>query len=382
VRDADRAAWVTDLRRAPPMSRRGLASTWTKAVRRGLKTLTRLAAPAVKRATRQTVRAVLKTVPVLPVLPIAPRPARRARPSNRSPDAGDWTAGTALGVAGGLRYRLYRPPSVKAGERLPLLVMLHGCSQDAERFAASTRMNALARRERFLVLYPEQDRHANLQGCWNWFDTRSGRAGREAARILAAVDQVCRRQPVDRACVAAVGLSAGASMAALLVTGHPERFQALVMHSGIAPGSAHSTLTALGAMRGHRLAHRLPGPAVLNSPGVAAVPLLGRDWPPLLVIHGDADGVVSPRNGPAAAQLWADATGARAGPTRRLQRGRRHAMAVTDFKRQGRTVVTLVTVAGLAHAWSGGAASQPFADAQGPDASRLAWAFAARQFGL
>ena len=108
--------------------------------------------------------------------------------------------------------------------------MLHGCSQDAAAFATSTRMNRIAARERFLVLYPEQDRLANAQGCWNWFDTDSGRAHVEAALILQAIDQACLLYPVDRKRVAVAGLSAGASMAALLASRHPERFKAVVMH--------------------------------------------------------------------------------------------------------------------------------------------------------
>ena len=87
---------------------------------------------------------------------------------------GDWLAGVAIGSSGARRFRLFRPPDVKFGERLPLMVMLHGCHQDAKSFAASTRMNVVAARERFLVLYPEQDRLSNPQGCWNWFDTKSG----------------------------------------------------------------------------------------------------------------------------------------------------------------------------------------------------------------
>ena len=254
---------------------------------------------------------------------------------------------------------------MQPGERLPLLVMLHGCGQDAAGFAASTRMNRIAAREGFLVLYPEQERLANAQGCWNWFDTRSGRAYGEAALILAAIDQVCLLYPADRQRVAVAGLSAGASMAALLVTRYPERFKAVVMHSGIPPGTAHSTLTALGAMRGHRAAAPLTVPA---------------SWPPLLVIHGTVDTIVAVRNGHAAAQLWADAAGARASAARAVQRGKRYAMTVTDFKSRGKTVATLADVGRLGHAWSGGAPKKPFSDAQGPDASRMAWAFAAKQF--
>ncbi len=293
----------------------------------------------------------------------------KAKALRPPPGAGDWIAGVALGPTGARRYRLYRPPGLAFGERLPLLVMLHGCAQDAKGFATSTRMNRIAARERFLVLYPEQDRLANAQGCWNWFDTQSGRAQGEAALIMRAIDQVCLLYPADRQRVALVGLSAGASMAALLATRHPERFKAVVMHSGIPPGTAHSGLSAMGAMYGRRATAR---PAVA---GAGAAP-----WPPLLVIHGGADRVVAVSNAHAAAQLWAEAAGARAGPARSVQRGQRHATTVTDFKYRGSVAATLVEVGRLGHAWSGGAASQPFSDGQGPDASRMAWMFAARQF--
>ena len=283
---------------------------------------------------------------------------------------GDWLAGVVVGAAGARRYRLYRPPHVRFGERLPLVVMLHGCGQDAKGFAASTRMNRIAARERFLVLYPEQDRLANAQGCWNWFDTKSGRAQGEAALILGAIDQVCVLYAADRTRVAVAGLSAGASMAALLVTRHPERFKAVAMHSGIPPGTAHSTISALGAMHGRRA----PGSLRVTPSTMAA------SWPPLLVIHGGGDRVVSAKNGHAAAQLWADAAGAHAGSPRSVRRGKRHAMTVTDFKHRRGTVATLADIGNLGHAWSGGAANQPFSDPQGPDASRMVWAFAKKQF--
>ena len=313
--------------------------------------LTRMAAASGTRTLGKT----LKTLVAKPMPP---------------PGAGSWTPGVAMDETGARRFRLYRPPGVKIGERLPLMVMLHGCGQDANSFASSTRMNRIALRERFLVLYPEQDRLANGQGCWNWFDTGTGRAHGEAALIMKAIDQVCLLHPVDKARVAIAGLSAGASMAALLVTRHPGRFKAVVMHSGVPPGMAHSTLSALGAMRGHH-----PTTPLAATPGA-----MRADWPPLLVIHGNADAVVSPLNGQAATQAWASAAGAHAGPPRRVRRGQRYPMSITDFKHKGSTVATLVAVDSLAHAWSGGAASQPFSDGQGPDASRMAWAFAAKQF--
>ncbi len=365
------------------MKKKMRTTAWARGLQRSFTALSRSAMKAGTRA----LSAALK--PKAAVRKQAARPARKAavkpsvkpwlgpsaRPSTTllsSPaaDAGSWTRGVAVGGTGARQYRLYRPPGVGAGQRVPLLVMLHGCGQDANSFAASTRMNRIAQRECFAVLYPEQDRRANLQGCWNWFDTASGRARAEAELLMQAIDQVCALHPVDPGRVAIAGLSAGASMAALLVTLHPERFKAVAMHSGIAPGTAHSTLTALAAMKGRRATK----PLTVTPQTMAAC------WPPLLVIHGQADAVVSPRNGLAAAQVWADAAGAVAGAPRRVQRGQRHAAWVREFKHRGRSVATLVTVEGLAHAWSGGAASQAFGDVRGPDASSRVWAFAARQF--
>ena len=292
--------------------------------------------------------------------------ARRTPPRGE----GEWISGIAVGTAGARRYRLFRPPGVQPGERVPLMVMLHGCGQDAKSFAQSTRMNLIASRERFLVLYPEQDRLANAQGCWNWFDTRSGRAYREAALITRAIDQVCLLYNGDGARIAVAGLSAGASMAALLVTQHPGRFKAVMMHSGIPPGTAHSPMSAVVAMNGLRQSR----PLMVTPEAMTTV------WPPLMVIHGSADRVVSASNGNAAVRVWAGAAGARAQKSRIVQRGKRYAATVTDFKLRSDTVATLVEVHKLGHAWSGGAPSQAYSDRQGPDASRMMWAFAARQF--
>jgi poly(hydroxyalkanoate) depolymerase family esterase len=324
---------------------------WTRGFSRGVAALTRLASTPGGRLLRQVVR---------------------SSTSRRQVPAGDgvWSTGVTAGVGAALRFSLYRPPGVKSGEHLPLMVMLHGCGQDASGFACSTRMNQVATRERFLVLYPEKGRLANPQGCWNWFDTRTGRAQAEADLIMRAIDQVCQSHSVDRERVAVAGLSAGASMAALLITRHPQRFKALVMHSGIAPGTANSTLSALDAMRGHRAT----APLATASRSVPA------DWPALLVIQGAADTTVSPNNAEAATRIWAEAAGARASVPRQVRRGTRYTMSVTDFKDRGELVATLVLVAGLGHAWSGGAASQPYSDARGPDASSMAWTFAARQF--
>lgn len=352
----------------PRRSRLFALSALTRAYQRNLK--------AFAKATRAARAAGGKAkMPTLAKVPVDKGPGRSAvrKPGRPAPASGEWLAGVAPGPAGARRYQLYIPPALalRPGEKLPLLVMLHGCGQTGRDLAAATRMNRLAARERFLVLYPEQERVANAHGCWNWFERRSGKAEAEAATLLAAVDKVASRHPVDLGRVGIAGLSAGASMAVLMAALYPQRFCAVAMHSGVAPGTAESAATAIAAMHGRREAH-LPD-VVADEP--AAGPL-----PPLLVLHGDADGVVSVRNAAATAQLWADALGARAGVLRTLQRGQRYAMRVTEFKKSGRTVVALREVVGLAHAWSGGTANVPYSDPAGPDASALVWAFVARQF--
>lgn len=365
-------------------------SALTRAYHRNLKVLARATRPPRARPAASKALAKVAAKPRVAAAVVRKRPAPRKPALAR----GEWVGGVAPGPAGARRYHLFVPPglAVRPGEKLPLLVMLHGCGQTGRDLAVISRMNRLAARERFLVLYPEQERVANAHGCWNWFERRSGKADAEAATLLAAVDKVALRYPVDLGRVAVAGLSAGASMAVLMAALYPSRFCAVVMHSGVAPGTAESSGTALVAMQGRREAF-LPDPpladALAAASGTAATAATAagaraataaRRLPPLLVVHGDADGVVSLRNATAAAALWAGALDATPGPVRTLQRGQRHAMRVTDFKARGRTVVTLREVHGLAHAWSGGAASLPYSDPDGPDASALLWAFVARQF--
>ena len=353
-------------RRSPLFS----LSALTRAYQRNLKAFARVTKPV--RAVKP-VRA--KAVAVSRARPKAAPVART--PRKPLPASGEWLAGITPGPAGARRFHLYVPPglALRAGEKLPLLVMLHGCGQTGRELAASSRMNRLAVRHRFLVLYPEQERLANAHGCWNWFDRRSGKADAEAATLLAAIELVARRHPVDMARVAVAGLSAGASMAALLAARYPDRFCAVAMHSGVAPGTADSAATAMAAMHGRREAHLPDPPQALAAVGAAMAPL-----PPLLILHGDADNVVSVRNAAATAVLWAESLGARAGPVRTMQRGRRHAVRVTEYKARGRAQVTLREIVGLGHAWSGGAPGLNYSDPAGPDASALVWAFVARQF--
>ncbi|MBI3726893.1 MAG: PHB depolymerase family esterase [Burkholderiales bacterium] len=342
------------------MSKRISTSLWRKSFKSALSKMT-------KATSRTGISAIKKTLAVVVPKIVKRKPAKLAKPKKSvSISRAKLPSGMATGMAGLRRYHLYRPPGIGRTERLPLMVMLHGCLQDAAAFSASSKMNQLAARKRFLVLYPEQEKLSNAQACWNWYDTRSGRAQREARSIDAVIDQVCLLQPVDPQRIAVAGLSAGASMAALLAVSHPARFRVLAMHSGVATGLAHSSATAIMAMRGRRLdAAQLPA---------------GIKLPALLVLQGSKDRVVFPVNGVLVTQQWAIQANAKVGKPRTIQRGARYPATITDYRIQGRVVVSLCEVNGLGHAWSGGAAGHAYSDPKGPDASGMIWAFVSKQF--
>ena len=293
---------------------------------------------------------------------VAPRKPRVAAPVQ------GWSEGMSLSPSGLRRYGFYKPPNLSSSKPSPLLVMLHGCGQDALEFSASTQMNQLAKHFGFMVLYPRQDRQANPMGCWNWFQKRSGRAKLEAASIVTALDHVSSLHAIDRARVAIAGLSAGASMAALTALHFPRRFAAVVMHSGVEPTSANSSATAVAAMHGR---FRVP----LHQADKDAAVL-----PALLVIQGNADPVVTSANGLRAALRWAAHCHAQPEAARAVRHGKRYAFSTMDWFVGERLQVTYKEISGLGHAWSGGAASQAYSDPKGPDASRMVWAFAKQQF--
>ena len=288
------------------MAKRKSGLLFTRSFQRTLSAMTR----ATVRASTKAMAQALRTKPAKRVKRTSVAATlSRSKPTATGTVASQERAGVALTVTGPRRYCLFKPVGVRRNEKLPLLVMLHGCGQDAQGLSTISRMNRMAERERFLVLYPEQDRVANIHGCWNWYDTRTGRAQAEADSIDATLGQVCLTQPVDPSRVALAGLSAGAGMAALLAMRHPQRFRAVAMHSGIVPGVAHSYASALSAMAGHRIK------------AAPVTPLArGTHLPALLVIQGTTDHIVAPSNGSEAARLWAQTEVAQPGLPRTVQR--------------------------------------------------------------
>ena len=281
---------------------------------------------------------------------------------------GRWYEGRwGLGPLAMRRYRLFIPTGGSIRKPLPLLLLLHGCAQDTAAFAAVTRAAATAKSRGFAVLMPEQAQEANPQRCWNWFGS-DARVGIETEILMAIVDHAVAEHPRVAGPLFALGLSAGGSMALTLALNHPERFTAVGSHSGAAPHSARTPLQAGQAMRGRR------------SPNAEAVAqqLAGRRLPPLVLIHGDLDAVVSFESARASAELWLellpDGVAVRES-VGEVQRGTRRKLTRSDWKVGGRPWVRLLRVHGMSHAWSGGAAGQAFSDPTGPDALRLAWQF-------
>lgn len=253
-------------------------------------------------------------------------------------------------------YKLFIPPGAGT-RRLPMVVMLHGCTQDPDDFAAGTRMNDAAREQGMFVLYPAQSRRANPQRCWNWFKHNHQERGRgEPAVIAAMVREIIARYPVDADCVYVAGLSAGGAMAAILAAAYPDVFAAAGVHSGLPVGAARDLPSALQAMNGGDRRGR----------GSGAIPVI--------VIHGDGDRTVHPANGESIFGCDDDACESQKGSTadghawtRRVRRDR-----------TGRVVAEHWSIHGADHAWSGGSERGSYTDPRGPDATEAMLRFFAQ----
>jgi poly(hydroxyalkanoate) depolymerase family esterase len=281
---------------------------------------------------------------------------------------------------------VHLPAGVERETAVPLVCMLHGCTQDAEAFAAATRMNAAADRHGFAVVYPRQAPAANPQRCWNWFlPEHRRRGGGEPGRIAAAVRALLgadARQAVDPRRVFVAGLSSGGAMAAILAYTHPDLFAAFAVHSGLAFGAAGTMPAAFAAM-----ANGSEDPTRLGTAAHAAMGPHARPVPSM-VVHGDADPTVAPVNAEQVLRQSMDANRLSGGaaldpgaPTE-IERGRAgggHAFTRSGWKDdRGRLVHERLVVHGLGHAWSGGLSGGSHTDPRGPDATEAIWRFFAR----
>ncbi|MBO4123698.1 prolyl oligopeptidase family serine peptidase [Cupriavidus gilardii] len=368
----------------PTPRRRRTVNPWAKLGKTAARQMQQMQRAVARTVTKSVARTVANTV--AHSVTQAAHQGKEARrvlsgvtspvPAPTSRGGGRWQEGVwGFGPLAQRRYRLFIPPGVGAARPAPLLVLLHGCGQDAASFAACTRVAALARARHCIVLLPEQSSRANAHRCWNWFRGEA-QAAAEASLLMGMIDHVCRVHPVQGDRLHLLGLSAGGAMALMLALRYPDRFVAVGSHSGAAPHLARNATQAGRVMRGSLSGHTDAQLQALR------LQLRGRTPPPLLLIHGDADHVVAYDNAIASATLWLSLStpgalpAAAAHPSvRLLRRGERRSVAVHDWRRDGRLYIRLVRVEGLGHAWSGGAASQAYADPSGPDALRIAWGF-------
>jgi poly(hydroxyalkanoate) depolymerase family esterase len=259
--------------------------------------------------------------------------------------------------AGTRDYKLYVPSSYN-GQRSPLLVMLHGCTQHPDDFALGTGMNAVAEEYGCLVAYPAQSSQANAHRCWNWFNAVEQQRGQGEPSIIAGLTQdIMARYVIDPDQVYVAGLSAGGAMAAILGTLYPELYAAVGVHSGLPFAAAHDLPSAIAAMQGELKRRE-------EASGRA-----GRTQP-IIVFHGDRDTTVHPVNGDELIKLrHRHPDEAIAVEPGRVPDG--HAYTRTVHRHpDGSIHAEHWVVHGAGHAWFGGNALGSYTDGKGPDASR------------
>ncbi len=287
-------------------------------------------------------------------------PASPAETTERDAADGRFLTKTFTNEAGSRPYRLYVPSRLEGA--VPLIVMLHGCNQSPDDFAAGTRMNAAADQHGFLVAYPGQTKAANSSKCWNWFSADDQRRDHGEPSLIAGITrEVMQHYPIDPRRVYVAGLSAGGAAAAIMGASYPDLYAAICVHSGLACGAARDLPSAFAAMR------QGSGGQAHHGPGATGV---GRRLVPAIVFHGDRDSTVHPRNADEViAQSARDTKMQTIAQEGRVPGG--HAYTCTLFEnREGKTVLEQWVIHGAGHAWAGGSPAGSYTDPQGPDATQ------------
>ena len=267
-------------------------------------------------------------------------------------------------------YKLY-VPTTYLGKRMPLIVMLHGCTQDPTDFAAGTGMNQLADQHGFLVVYPAQSAAANGMKCWNWFNENDQqRDGVEPSLIAGITREVAAQYNVDARRIFVAGLSAGASMAVIMGATYPDLFTAVGAHSGLPYRAAHDVSSALAAMRAGRAQQlRHTNPPARDSTQPAAATLV-----PTIVFHGDNDKTVNSDNGADIVEQFVSKAASLRIPFKRTTHERRavngREFTTTCYGDASEPpALEYWVLHGAGHAWSGGFADGSHTEESGPSAS-------------
>ena len=285
--------------------------------------------------------------------------ARTVRPKPVPlPDGATFKAHGFADGTGALTYKLYVPSRYR-GEPVPLVLMLHGCTQSPDDFAAGTRMNELAEEQVFLVAYPAQTQSANPSRCWNWFNGSDQlRDHGEPALIAGITRQVMRDFASEPGRVYVAGLSAGGAAAAIMGATYPDLYAAVGVHSGLACGAAQDMPSAFVAMR--------------QGGGLPAGPShrRRRSIVPTIVFHGDGDRTVNPINGDEIIAQSKAAADLRSTVERGSAPGGMNYTRTVHNDEAGRAMLEQWVLHGAGHAWSGGSKAGSFTEPRGPDASR------------
>jgi poly(hydroxyalkanoate) depolymerase family esterase len=273
------------------------------------------------------------------------------------PEGAKFDERTFANGAGGLNYKLYVPSSY-VGKSLPLLVMLHGCTQSPDDFAAGTQMNNFAEEHTFLVAYPAQARSANISKCWNWFKEGEQRRDLGEPSLIAGITrQIMHDFPIEIGRVYVAGLSAGGAAAAILGITYPDLYAGIGVHSGLACGAARDMPSAFAAMRQGGTA-----PTVMRRGSESVVPTI--------VFHGDNDRTVNSVNSDQVISQSRAATNLGTTVSHgTAPSGMRYTRTIQTDE-TGRTLLEQWMLHGAGHAWSGGSTAGSYTDPRGPDASR------------
>jgi poly(hydroxyalkanoate) depolymerase family esterase len=303
--------------------------------------------------------------------PIAEHPDLEPPGEIREPTGEQFQRHSFTCAAGTRQYKLFIPKG-HLGRQLPLLVMLHGCTQSPDDFARGTRMNQLAEEEGYYVVYPAQSARDNPTKCWNWFRPADQCRDRGEPAIIAELTRhVVRVHRLDPARVYVAGLSAGAAMAVILARTYPDIYAAAGVHSGLPYGSAHDVPSAFAAMK--------QGGGISAADTNATNQAFGAPVP-TIVFHGDRDMVVDADNGDIVIahstaglgdSVW-DA-GSYGEEDKQVEQGvvpGGYSYTRTLLRDpQGRVLAEQWLVHGAGHAWFGGDPTGSYTDPKGPDAS-------------
>lgn len=294
---------------------------------------------------------------------------------------------TYNGSAGSRPYYVYTPANYQPGTAVPLIVMLHGCTQNPTDFAAGTQMNALADQKQFIVVYPQQTSTYNSSSCWNWFLTADQARGSGEPAIIAGitqtVEQTTSQWTIDSSRVYVAGMSAGAAMAVIMGATYPDIFAAIGVHSGLEYQAATDQTSGSMALSQGGPSPTQQGQAAYNAMGSHARVV------PTIVFHGTSDYTVYPLNGDQVVQQWMktdtlasngtyNASFSSPSSTTNGQvpgsSGRAYTVQTWNGT-NGNEVQEYWKVSGMGHAWSGGNSSGSYTDPNGPSATQAMYTF-------